>query len=102
MTECGVTSLALARLMEKPSFRSAFASEVKKRLEGESRVGMPAVLGLKNAGRVKEKLENSIGAEVFEMPGLPPSIPGLRIFNRFKEWFDQRGDVTFLLGQGVD
>jgi glycerol-3-phosphate dehydrogenase subunit B len=101
-TQSGVTSLALARLMEKPSFRGVFSSEVKKRLEGENRVGLPAVLGLRNPGRVKKDLMESIGAEVFEMPGLPPSIPGLRIFNRFKEWFDQKAEVTFLLGQGVD
>ena len=35
------------------------------------------------------------GAQVFEIPILPPSIPGMRIFNRFKEWLIQKG-VTFL------
>jgi glycerol-3-phosphate dehydrogenase subunit B len=49
---------------------------------------------------VKKDLEEIIGAEVFEIPILPPSIPGMRIFNRFKEWLIQRG-VTFLLGYSV-
>jgi glycerol-3-phosphate dehydrogenase subunit B len=45
-------------------------------------------------------LEEIIGAKVFEIPILPPSIPGIRIFNRFKEWLIQKG-VTFLLGYSV-
>ncbi len=94
--------LALARLMEQPSFRAAFAKEVKKQMAGEDRVGLPALLGLRNPGRVKEELENIIGADVFEMPLLPPSIPGIRIFNRFKAWFDQQRNVTFLLGPSVE
>jgi glycerol-3-phosphate dehydrogenase subunit B len=102
LTQRGLGSIALARLMEKSSFRKAFAAVVRERLGGESRVGLPAVLGLRKPGTVQEELENGIGAEVFEMPVLPPSIPGLRIFNRFKEWFDEKGDATFLLGHGVD
>src|SRR4030043_1780388 len=50
--------------------------------------------------QVKEDLEEIIGAKVFEIPTLPPSIPGMRIFNRFKEWLIQKG-VTFLLGYSV-
>ena len=41
-----------------------------------------------------------MGADVFEIPILPPSIPGMRIFNRFKEWLIQKG-VTFLMGYSV-
>jgi len=50
--------------------------------------------------RVKEELEKIIGAKVFEIPILPPSIPGKRIFDRFKEWLIQKG-ATFLLGYSV-
>jgi glycerol-3-phosphate dehydrogenase subunit B len=50
--------------------------------------------------QVKEDLEEIMGVKVFEIPILPPSIPGMRIFNRFKEWLIRRG-VTFLLGYSV-
>ena len=63
-----LTPLALARLVEQPTFRAAFAKEVRKQISGEDRVGFPALLGLRNPGRVKEEMENVIGAEVFEMP----------------------------------
>jgi len=91
---------SIARLMERGSFREALGREVKKHINGESRIGFPALLGVHNPLRVKNDLEEIIGVEVFEIPILPPSIPGMRIFKHFKEWLIQRG-VTFLLGHSV-
>jgi len=95
-----LTATFLARLMEKKSFREKIGTEVKKQLHGETQVGFPALLGLQDPIRVKEELEKIIGAKVFEIPTLPPSIPGMRIFNRFREWLVQKG-VTFLIGYSV-
>jgi len=91
---------SIARLMERQSFRELLGKEVKKHMDGESRVGFPALLGVHNPFTVKKDLEEIIGVEVFEIPILPPSIPGMRIFRHFKEWLIQRG-VTFLLGHSV-
>ncbi len=95
-----ITAMALARLMEKESFKETMGKEIKRKLHGETRVGFPALLGVKGSWQVKKDLEEIIGAEVFEIPILPPSIPGMRVFNRFKEWLIQRG-VTFLLGHPI-
>jgi glycerol-3-phosphate dehydrogenase subunit B len=95
-----LTATALARLTEKKPFRENIGREIKKQLQGETRVGLPALLGVHDPTQVKEDLEEIIGAKVFEIPLLPPSIPGMRIFNRFKEWLTQKG-VTFLLGYSV-
>jgi len=95
-----LTATALARLMGKKPFRENIGREIKKQLQGETRVGLPALLGVHNPTQVKEDLEEIIGAKVFEIPFLPPSIPGMRIFNRFKEGLIQKG-VTFLLGYSV-
>jgi glycerol-3-phosphate dehydrogenase subunit B len=95
-----ITATALSRLMEKGPFRETIAIEIKKQLNGETRVGLPAILGMQDPIKVKKGLEEIIHAEVFEIPILPPSIPGMRIFNRFKEWLIQRG-VTFLLGHFI-
>ena len=95
-----ITATALARLMEKKSFRENIGREIKKQLQGETRVGFSALLGMHDPFQVKEDLEEIVGAKVFEIPILPPSIPGMRIFNRFKEWLIQKG-VTFLLGYSV-
>ena len=95
-----ITATALARLMEKEPFRAWVGREIKKELHGETRIGFPALLGVRDPWKVKSDLEETIGVEVFEIPILPPSIPGLRIFNRFKEWLIRRG-VGFLLGHSV-
>jgi glycerol-3-phosphate dehydrogenase subunit B len=95
-----LTATALARLMETKSFKEDTGREIKGQLHGESRVGLPALLGMHDPIQVMEDLEEIIGVKVFEIPMLPPSIPGMRIFNRFKEWLIQKG-VTFLLGYSV-
>ncbi len=94
------TASALARLMEKQSFRENIGREIKKQLRGETRVGFPAVLGLGDPIQVKDDLEEITGTKVFEIPILPPSVPGKRIFDRFKDWLIEKG-VTFLLGYPV-
>ena len=95
-----LTATALARLLEKESFREYIGREVKRQLHGETRVGFPALLGIRDTVQVKEELEEIMGTKVFEIPILPPSVPGKRIFDRFKEWFTRKG-VTFLLGYPV-
>ncbi len=95
-----ITATALARLMEKKSFRENIGKEIKKQLREETRVGFPALLGLHHPITVKENLEEIIGVQIFEIPIPPPSIPGMRIFNRFKQWLIQEG-VSFLPGYSV-
>jgi glycerol-3-phosphate dehydrogenase subunit B len=95
-----MSATALARLMGEKSFREKVGREIKKQLHGENRIGFPAVLGMNDPVQVKEDLEETIDAKVFEIPILPPSIPGKRIFDRFKEWLIRKG-VTFLLGYPV-
>jgi glycerol-3-phosphate dehydrogenase subunit B len=94
------TATALARWMEQPVFRERIGSEIKKQIKEESLVGFPAVLGLNDPMGVKRDLEKKTGASIFEIPVLPPSIPGMRVFNRFKQRLIQKG-VTFLLGHSV-
>jgi glycerol-3-phosphate dehydrogenase subunit B len=95
-----MSATTLARLMGKTSFRENVCGEIKKKLHHETRIGFPAVLGIHDPVEVKEGLEEITGAKVFEIPILPPSIPGKRIFDRLKEWLIQKG-ATFLLGYSV-
>jgi glycerol-3-phosphate dehydrogenase subunit B len=96
----GLTALALARLMDEARFRESFGEAIRHQMAGERAIGLPAVLGLKNPAAVLKTLEAITGARVFEIPMLPPSIPGLRIFHRFREALIARG-ATFLLGHAV-
>jgi glycerol-3-phosphate dehydrogenase subunit B len=48
-------------------------------LPGVKRLGLPAVLGIQNHCEILGELEDSLGLDIFEIPSLPPSVPGLRI-----------------------
>ncbi|MFB6217575.1 MAG: glycerol-3-phosphate dehydrogenase subunit GlpB [Halobacteriaceae archaeon] len=63
---------------ERP-VRAALAERVRAHLDGERRVGLPAVLGDDSPGAVRAALSDHIGADVFEVPMGPPSLPGLRL-----------------------
>ncbi len=99
-TDQELTAAAIARLMEKEGFREDIGNEIRNQLLDESWVGFPALLGIRDPLRVQKGLEEIIGSEVFEIPTLPPSVPGMRVFRRFQEWLIQKG-VTFQLGHSV-
>jgi len=40
---------------------------------------MPAVLGFDNALAIKAELENAFDRPIFEIPTVPPSVPGMRL-----------------------
>jgi glycerol-3-phosphate dehydrogenase subunit B len=54
-------------------------------------VGLPAVLGLDQAGIVWQELQDGLGVRVFEIPTLPPSVPGLRVFRALKDALRRAG-----------
>jgi glycerol-3-phosphate dehydrogenase subunit B len=71
--------LGLARAFDRPEVRSLVAAQLAVRLRAGERVAFPAVLGLRHAMTVWRDLERGLGRPVFEVPTLPPSVPGLRV-----------------------
>ena len=59
--------------------RDALTQRVNTELDGEDRVGFPAILGDDDAAGVRATLREKLGADVFEVPMGPPSLPGLRL-----------------------
>ncbi len=96
----GLSALGLARLMDEEPFREGLGEAIRRQMAGERRIGLPAVLGLKAPADALKTLETITRAKVFEIPMLPPSIPGTRIFHRFRECLIEKG-ATFLLGNPV-
>jgi len=74
-----VNALGIARAFDRPEVRSMVAAQLAVRLRAGERVGFPAVLGLEHAATVHRELEERLGRSVFEIPTLPPSVPGLRV-----------------------
>jgi glycerol-3-phosphate dehydrogenase subunit B len=74
-------SLGLARKFDDPAFRAAFAARLVAQLRSDERVGLPAILGLRDPHGAWSELERRLGHAVFEIPTLPPSAPGMRIYD---------------------
>jgi glycerol-3-phosphate dehydrogenase subunit B len=74
-----VNALAIARMFDGPEVRSVVAARLAVRMKANERVCFPAVLGLRDAMGVWRDLERSLARPVFEVPTLPPSVPGLRV-----------------------
>ncbi|HYX75873.1 MAG TPA: glycerol-3-phosphate dehydrogenase subunit GlpB [Gaiellaceae bacterium] len=73
-------SLGFARRFEDPRFRATVVAELKQHLVPGEVVGFPAVLGVGRAREVRQELEERLGHAIFEVPTLPPSVQGLRVF----------------------
>ncbi|MDE0632696.1 MAG: anaerobic glycerol-3-phosphate dehydrogenase subunit B [Caldilineaceae bacterium] len=87
--------LQLARLLDRPAAQAHFTKMVVDVAAAGERVGLPAVLGLNDHTRLLKKIHQAFvsrdpntarsqdgqgsGAAVFEIPTLPPSVPGLRL-----------------------
>jgi glycerol-3-phosphate dehydrogenase subunit B len=69
-----------AELFEEPAFREDVGRQLRALRSGATRIGLPAVLGLRDPLGVLADLQQLSGAQIFEIPTLPPSVPGMRLF----------------------
>jgi glycerol-3-phosphate dehydrogenase subunit B len=72
--------LGFARRFEDPTFRESIGAELRPHLVPGEVVGFPAVLGVERAREVQQELDERLGHPVFEVPTLPPSVQGLRVY----------------------
>jgi len=77
-------SIDLARRFEDKAWREEVARSWKTRLTGARRIGIPACLGLTSHPEVWRDMHERLGALIFEIPTLPPSVPGLRLENALR------------------
>jgi len=75
---------------ERP-VREVLADRVVAHLDGEKRVGFPAVLGDDDPSAVRTDLGERLGVDVFEVPMGPPSLPGLRLEDALFGALDEAG-----------
>ena len=69
----------LALSLEDPSYRDSACADWARQLKGVRRLGLPAVLGLDRSLEVFTAIEERLRVSLFEVPTLPPSLPGLRL-----------------------
>ena len=81
----------MARALEVSSNRGSFAERVKAVLGGAQSVGMPAIMGIHHPDRVHAELQRLVGVPLFEIPTMPPAVPGIRLREMFEQAFPARG-----------
>lgn len=75
----------LARSLALPETRQALAARIKPLVKDAHVVGLPAVFGMYETAKVQSDLEERLGVALFEIPTMPPSIPGLRLKDAFEQ-----------------
>ena len=74
----------IARRFDDPAWRAKAIDALARAIEAVpgsgGRVALPAVLGLRQHADVLAALQKRLPAAPFEMPLVPPSVPGMRLF----------------------
>lgn len=98
------TPTIIGSLMEQADFRADLARRIKPKLGKAKRVGLPAILGRKPSLAIKNDLEKQLGVPVFEIPGLPPSLPGMRLHAILVQAIERAGGRVYhgLEGVGIE
>jgi glycerol-3-phosphate dehydrogenase subunit B len=88
-----VSSIEIARHLDHEDSIEDLMRQLKPQVEqlGATHVAIPPVLGIRTAMDNKKKIEDQIGAEVFELLGFPPSVPGLRLQLALEEVYRKNG-----------
>lgn len=94
-----ITSRVLAEAFENPEFQHELIQQIKAHLGNNAprpgRIGFPAVLGLNSPLEIKRSLEDQLDLPVFEIPTLPPSIPGIRLSRLLVKALERAGGQIF-------
>lgn len=90
-----VTPLELARWFDRPQFLEAVIRAVRPHVRDVDRVAFPAALGLSDQGPWRALCEE-LGRPVCEIPTLPPSVPGIRLFEAWRGALLQAGGRVLL------
>jgi len=92
-----VNELGYARAFDDPAFRGQVVNQLAgRKLAGDDRVAFPAVLGIADPHGAWSGLERALGRRVFEVPTLPPSVPGMRVFAVLREALRRAGGTLRL------
>jgi glycerol-3-phosphate dehydrogenase subunit B len=86
----------MARSLEAGISRKKLAAIILPHVQNAKVVGIPAIMGIHRSLEVQADMESLIGARIFEIPTLPPSVPGLRLKEMFEEALPEKGVQQFL------
>jgi glycerol-3-phosphate dehydrogenase subunit B len=91
----------MANALLLPHNREKFAQVVVPHVKESKIIGLPAILGLYRTHAVIPHLEELIGVPLFEIPTIPPSVPGLRLKEVFERGLRPKSVQYFSLKRAL-
>ncbi len=92
----------LAQRLTLPVYWDRLTELIRRHSRGFEVVGLPAVLGLYRSRALVSEMEEKIGMPLFEIPTLPPSVPGLRLKEAFDRGLAEMGVHPLTLSRVVE
>jgi len=83
------STVHLAQALDEEGAAERLAAGLRKIVRPGERIGLPAILGLREHARVMAALRQALDAPIFEIPTLPPSAPGVRLANALRDHFER-------------
>ncbi len=95
-----ITSRVLAESFDRPGFTEEVLQELRTLYKKypdlqASRIGFPAVLGIQKHMDIVRQISDALSAEIFEIPTIPPSIPGIRLHRMLVDAIQSKGSRVF-------
>ncbi len=91
----------MANALLLPHNREKLAQVIQPHVKGSKIIGLPAILGLYRTQEVISHLEELIGVPIFEIPTIPPSVPGLRLKEAFERGLRTKNVQYFSLTKAL-
>jgi glycerol-3-phosphate dehydrogenase subunit B len=86
-----INTAQLAQMLDAADSRRRLGAELKRLAQPGERIGLPAILGMDQHTAVMRELQVATGAPVFEIPTLPPSVPGIRLNTAIRRKLERLG-----------
>ena len=81
----------MARTLETSQGQEQLAELIRPLAAGFDFVGLPAMLGVHRPDKVRQRMGQLVGATLFEIPTIPPAVPGIRLRELFERELPRRG-----------
>jgi glycerol-3-phosphate dehydrogenase subunit B len=91
----------MANALLLPQNREKLVRVLQPLVKESKIIGLPAILGLYRTQEVIAHLEELIGVPVFEIPTIPPSVPGLRLKEAFERGLRSKDVQYFSLTKAL-
>lgn len=94
--DAGVTTtMGIAARFEDRQFLSEFIAWLKGLEIPDGKLAFPAVMGLEHPLSIMQEIQIQVERWGFEIPTLPPSLPGIRLFKGLKRAFQAKGGDVY-------